>query len=335
MIKFYTLLLLIVGYCFALNDVTKPYNFAPRDTLKASKFNANYDTLYSRINQNNDSVDIGFIRWYDLNSHDSTLRYFKVDTIRSNPNIDSLTGNVVVTGSPTIKGTATADSITVTKGVKIGAGAKGQTATPYKLDLGNTFSNSTNDTSCKIILYRDDDVAYGFGVGSNKDIQHHSDGTHDFYVKDERKVRIDSTGLQSDSIKLGSGSYLKTYLEGSLPCTLKTSDVTVQKVDTINYIVIGNVVHLTFPFIYGTSNSPYLKLYCGGLTGELNPSRVVCSDVPYVTDNGVSYKANVIYRYGMDNCFDFVKIGGSYTSSGSKGVGGWLTTNKTTITYTK
>jgi hypothetical protein len=314
MIKFYTLLLLIVGYCFALNDVTKPYNFAPRDTLKASKFNANYDTLYSRINQNNDSVDIGFIRWYDLNSHDSTLRYFKVDTI---------TAKIIK-----------ADSITVTKGVKIGAGARGSTATPYKLDLGNTFSNSTNDTSCKIILYRDDDVAYGFGVGSNKDIQYHSDGTHDFYVKDKRKVRIDSTGLQSDSIKLGTGSYLKTYVEGSLPCTLKTSDVTVEKVGTINYTVVGNKVTLKFPFIWGTSKSPLLRLYCGGLTGILNPGSKFSASIPFLVDNAVSISGcNVIYLYGSGDYFLFNLNNESFTSSGSKGIGHWLHLTKTNIEY--
>jgi hypothetical protein len=109
--RFLLLSLFIVSNLFALNDVSKPYNFLPRDTLKSSKFNANYDTLYLRINQNNDSVDNSFIRFYDLEKHDSTLKYLAVDTIRSNPNIDSITGNVIITGSPTITGTLTANAL--------------------------------------------------------------------------------------------------------------------------------------------------------------------------------------------------------------------------------
>ena len=114
--RYFILLLLIVSNVMALNDVTKPYNFSPRDTLKSSKFNANFDTLYNRINQNNDSTDEKFIRWYDFNSHDSTLRYFKVDTIRSNPNIDSIAGDVKFSGAPTIAGTLTTHAISGTTG---------------------------------------------------------------------------------------------------------------------------------------------------------------------------------------------------------------------------
>lgn len=139
-----------------------------------------------------------------------------------------------------------------------------------------------------------------------------------------------------DSLKLGDGSYLKNYVEGSFPCTLKTSDVTVQQVGTINYTIIGNVVHLTFPYIYGTSNSTQLRLYCGGLTGLLDAGRYICYDVPYITDNAVRYPGTVTYMYGLGNYFAFTKKDNTpFTSSGYKGIGGWLTGNKTTITYIK
>lgn len=158
-------------------------------------------------------------------------------------------------------------------------------------------------------------------------------------VRTTDDVTFDSTRTRVsvfDSVKLGTGSFLKTYAEGSFPCTLKTSDVTVQQVGTINYTIIGNVVYLTFPFIYGTSNSTQLRLYCGGLTGLLDAGRVVCYDVPFITDNAVSYPGTVTYMYGLGNYFAFIKKDNtSFTSSGNKGIGGWLPTNKTTITYTK
>ena len=137
-----------------------------------------------------------------------------------------------------------------------------------------------------------------------------------------------------DSLKLGTGSYLKTYVEGTMPCTLKTSDVTVQKVGTITYKIIGKTVTLTFPFIYGTSNSTSLRLYCGGLTGLLDPGSSF-SGYASVVDNGVSYSGSVIYAYGLGNYFLFNKYDNSgFTSSSSKGVGDWLYTSRVSIQYT-
>lgn len=65
-----------------------------------------------------------------------------------------------------------------------------------------------------------------------------------------------------DSVKLGAGSFLKIYAEGSFPCTLKTSDVTVQQIGTAYYTKVGNVLTMSFPELSGTSNSGNLVLYC-------------------------------------------------------------------------
>lgn len=102
------LFMLFAINCFALNDVSKPFNFSAKDTMKATRFNANYDTLYNRINQDHDSLDKKFIRFYDLSHHDSILPYVGVDSIRSGPDIDTIKGNTRFTGSPTVAGSVTA-----------------------------------------------------------------------------------------------------------------------------------------------------------------------------------------------------------------------------------
>lgn len=75
-------------------------------------------------------------------------------------------------------------------------------------------------------------------------------------------ARLRTDVVHADSIVLSGGSYLKTYVEGSFPCTLKTSDVTVQQVGTAYYSKIGNRMHITFPVLFGTSNSSALSIYC-------------------------------------------------------------------------
>lgn len=138
-----------------------------------------------------------------------------------------------------------------------------------------------------------------------------------------------------DSLKLGSGDWLKTCKTGTIPCTLKTSTVTTQQTGVIKYTIIGNLVTLAFPFIYSTSNSTSLELHCGGLTGDLNPGyKFGCS--LSVIDNGVSVSGSANYLYGSGDYFIFKKYdNSSFTTSGNKGIGNWITATQSTITYTK
>jgi hypothetical protein len=126
--RFFLFMLFAIS-CFALNDVSKPFTFAPKDPVSSSRINANYDTLYNRINQTNDSLDNKFIRFSYLNSHDSTIKYMKVDTIRSGPDIDTIKGNTRFTGSPTVAGSVTATG-----------GFVGTATVADSLAIGNTTS---------------------------------------------------------------------------------------------------------------------------------------------------------------------------------------------------
>lgn len=94
-------------------------------------------------------------------------------------------------------------------------------------------------------------------------------GANELYAMDQNVRSTDSINALTnkatrghfDSLQLGSGSFLKTYVEGSFPCTLKTSDVTVQQIGTAYYTKVGNVLTMSFPSLTGTSNSSGLTLY--------------------------------------------------------------------------
>lgn len=139
MFAFCWFLSLTIGMCYALTNVTKPFNFGIRDSIKSTRFNANFDTLYNRINQTNDSLEKKFIRFNDFN--DSTIPKIKVDTIRSAPDIDTIKGDTRFTGSPTIDGTLSIDSLKSTKGISASSG-----------NFTNTISTTINiaDTNCKV-----------------------------------------------------------------------------------------------------------------------------------------------------------------------------------------
>ena len=104
------ILLSVAAYTFSLNDVSVPNRFIPSTPARSSDVNANFDTLASRINQNNDTIEQKFIRFSDLESGDSILEKCRIDTaridhIRSNPEADSMTITTVDINGGTIDGT--------------------------------------------------------------------------------------------------------------------------------------------------------------------------------------------------------------------------------------
>ncbi len=104
------ILLSVAAYTFSLNDVSVPNKFNPSTPARSSEVNANFDTLASRINQNNDTIEQKFIRFSDLESGDSILEKCRIDTaridhIRSNPEADSMTITKVDINGGTIDGT--------------------------------------------------------------------------------------------------------------------------------------------------------------------------------------------------------------------------------------
>jgi hypothetical protein len=109
--------LFLVVVSFGMSDITVPFTFSDSGIIYASEHNANFDSLRTAINRNKDTVEAKFIRFTDFSSGDSTLKRLQVDTIRSNPDIDSIRGLNVVRGNPdidSISGSPIIDAITVT-----------------------------------------------------------------------------------------------------------------------------------------------------------------------------------------------------------------------------
>lgn len=304
-------LFIILALCsmsYGLSGYSLYKTYVAKDTVTHINLDSNF---YRGVNWSNklaDTIDRNFIRWYDFNSHDSTLRYFKVDTIRSNPNIDSITGNVVIVGAPTITSTLTVDSLKSTKGINTTGGTFSGRVTVSDIDASDSVKGVTGTFSGAITgetVYAYKNIAAynaassGTYIGLYKSLGSLSGepsgyhpviktdnrymyfdcdskyvgyiGVESFSIKDTATstsvfdVKNDTTTMHIanvDSIKIGTGSYLKNYVEGSFPCTLKTSDVTVQQVGTAYYTKIGNVLTVSIPKLIGTSNSNTLKLYC-------------------------------------------------------------------------
>lgn len=128
--KFLLMVTLLASAAFSMTDVAVPHVFVDSGVIYASQFNNNNDTLEKRINANKDTVEYKFVRFSDLNGGDSTLTRLETDTIRSNPDIDSIRGlNIMrgnpdidsISGNPFVTGDITiSDSLKVTNGVSIG-----------------------------------------------------------------------------------------------------------------------------------------------------------------------------------------------------------------------
>ena len=100
---------------------------------------------------------------------------------------NSNSGNVGIgTTSPTKK-------LEVNGNIKLSSTAA-QTATPSYIWLGNDYSNGSTRDKLKIYLYNSGTEQYGFSVGSQSDVQYHSNQKHDFYIANSHKVRIDTSG---------------------------------------------------------------------------------------------------------------------------------------------
>lgn len=101
-LKIFSAVLFFACSLFALSDVTVPNTFVDSAIIEAADFNQNFDTLEAWVARTNDSLDAKFIRFTDFTSHDTTLKFLRVDTIRSNPDIDSIKGLNVMRGNPNI-----------------------------------------------------------------------------------------------------------------------------------------------------------------------------------------------------------------------------------------
>lgn len=108
---------------------------------------------------------------------------------------------------------------------------------------------------------------------------------------------------------------------GTFPCTLKTSDVTVQQIGTAYYAKIGNTVTISFPHLYGTSNSNKLRIFCDIL---YNPVQQTIGDpTDYKSLTGMNSSVATQCYVALPDITGFITVymyGGVFTTSGNKGI---------------
>ena len=128
--------------------------------------------------------------------------------------------------------------LSIGRNINLGTDASGSTATPYNINLGNTYSNGATRDKLKIYLYNDGTEKYGFGVGSNGDIQYHSNTTHDFYIANTKKVTVNSTAL----IPQGTSGTLDLGGTSNRWSTVYTNNVdAASQITTLNQTVNGTL----------------------------------------------------------------------------------------------
>ncbi|MBM3914859.1 MAG: tail fiber domain-containing protein [Sphingomonadales bacterium] len=97
----------------------------------------------------------------------------------------------------------------------LGTATSGGTSTPTYIDLGNNYSNGASRDKLKIYLINDGGITkYGFSVGSNSDLQYHSNSVHRFYIQDVSRVTIDANGnVTATAFTSSSDARLKNVLQ--------------------------------------------------------------------------------------------------------------------------
>jgi hypothetical protein len=151
-------------------------------------------------------------------------------------------------------------------------------------------------------------------------------GANELYAMDQNVRTVDSinglvfrsTRVRTDSITTNGTDYIK-YSTGTFPCTLKTSDVTVQQVDNAYYTKIGNVLTIFMKEMIGISNSVDLKVYC---SLPFAPKNNIASGSVRGYSGGTPISLTYEWTIGAPTYIEFKKYDNStFATSGIKGIG--------------
>lgn len=414
-------LLCCVSGSFAINGYSPYKLYVQSDTVTHVNLDSNIVRPSAWSLQIADTLDRRFVRFTDFTSHDSTLKYLNVDSLRSGPDIDTINGNTRFTGSPTVAGTVTAagfsgpvtgavtgnattattatnqsggtvsattgvfsntttvDSLKSTKGINATGGTFSARITATDIAVSDSVIGATGTFSGSVTINGTPGL---HGTGTTNTLTKFTNGATgaigDSHISDDGALvavtaPLDVAGLAVidsgtipiltgdvitrgtgsvdslnstkgvtaprgflDSLKLGSGDWLTTYDTGSFACTLRTTYVTVQQVGVITYSIVGDVVTLSLPNIYGESNGPSLALYFGQMPNIIRPT-----DYRYgptlLTNNGVQECGFFMMYVGGMEFFRY--SGAGFTSSGEKGPMSFITLGdgkqSSIITYKK
>lgn len=246
---------------YGLSGYSMYKTYVAKDTVTHINLDSNF---YRGVNWSNklaDTIDRNFIRWYDFNSHDSTLRYFKVDTIRSNPHVDSIAGNTVITGAPIVTGALTVDSLKSTKGINATGGTFSGRITGSDVEVSDSIKGVTGTFSGALT-----GTTLNTGNGANELYpMNQAVTTTSDVVFDSTRTRVSVF----DSVKLGTGSFLKNYLDTTFYDSLYEGSTYLKRA-LARIVQIGKIVTLYQPNCYAPASGGFMTLR--GLPTKFKPN---------------------------------------------------------------
>lgn len=134
--------------------------------------------------------------------------------------------------------------------------------------------------------------------------------------------------LTADSISIGSSHFIKSFYNGSFPCTLSTTYVTVEVVATCYYYVINGYKTIIFPTMGGTSNgSGAFILRFGSIPSVLTSGDQYAHGTLYANNAGTPEIGLAQLDKSAKNMNVSRQSGVSWTTSGYKMV------NSSSISY--
>ena len=301
----------IVVNSYSLDDVTKPYTFVTRDTIKKDRVNANYDTIYGRINQLNDSLEFKFVRFVDFKDtifdtikarfgridsitasrHISTDSIIRLICISGNPIIDSIQGADRISGNPIIDSIQGADRISGNPIIDSIQGTNCITGNPVIDSISGNPWFSGNVTTDSLIVTKGVLVStINTGLGSYEIGQN---------LRTTDDVIFDSV-------------YARTFgKDTTFPCSLYTND-SLLEADVGYATIIGSSIIIRCPGMGGVPRT-------GEHTTIHVPSRFKTTNNSSV---GVSIINNTVYAAGVLDTKTFIIYNIDYTDISSSGSGG-------------
>jgi hypothetical protein len=150
---------------------------------------------YDTLNNGTLSFEASAGQLFSITNNLTTGSIFSVNDVSGIPSIDvDANGTVELApfgGNVGIGLTNPSQKLTVSGNILLGTSTSGGTTTPSYINLGTNFSSGQTRDRLKIYLYDDGSSGkYGFTVGPSGDIQHHSQGVHDFYVNNSFVMRV-------------------------------------------------------------------------------------------------------------------------------------------------
>jgi hypothetical protein len=271
------------------------------------------------------AVAIKFLNYNPTNGYDSDLGIQLMNTGASMFDaiiIKGSTGNLGIgTNTPTQK-------LEVNGNIKLSS-TVGQTSAPSYIWLGNDFSNGATRDKLKIYLYNSGTEQYGFSVGSNADVQYHSNGIHDFYIANSPAVRINSSGY------VGIGTTAPSYKLHVYDTGISTARILIQ--GETNYALLqannnSGALYLGMDNSSGTgfSSGSYSRvIYSSGnyplifFTNDAERMRIVADGRVGIGTTSPSYRLDVVGegRFGT-GAKAIIGTDGTYAGYGVLGFGG-------------